>query len=187
MLTFMYSECNIASFSGIIKWSLFLNCKRFEVDDIPGNDNTNYALNAIIEYTYSNWQFYMHMQITLKWKWNKSQRFHVNFKVELWTKIINPCESGNLFGFQNEKKCTKCRLVLDFKIIRKPNKRQVIKRTLSCSIKSCLFRFMSITLYVHRGLQRPIKWIRQVEDFKCNEEVNEGVNKKTPTNINSLK
>ena len=49
MLTFMYSECNIASFSGIIKWSLFLNCKRFEVDDIPGNDNTNYALNAIIE------------------------------------------------------------------------------------------------------------------------------------------
>lgn len=46
---------------------------------------------------------------------------------------------------------------------------------------------MSITLYVHRGLQRPIKWIRQVEDFKYNEEVNEGVNKKTPTNINSLK
>ena len=103
MLTFMYSECNIASFSGIIKWSLFLNCKRFEVDDIPGNDNTNYALNAIIEYTYSNWQFYMHMQITLKWKWNKSQRFHVNFKVELWTKIINPCQSGNLVSFRNEK------------------------------------------------------------------------------------
>lgn len=55
MFMFMYSECNIVSFSGIIKWFLFFNCKRFEVDDILGNDNINYVLNVIIEYIYLNW------------------------------------------------------------------------------------------------------------------------------------
>ena len=43
---------------------MFLRFKRFKVDDMLGNDNTNYILNLITEYAYLNLKFGMYMHIT---------------------------------------------------------------------------------------------------------------------------